>query len=104
MCLWERYLIVALPTEEDFKDIFGKETLVEKDTEHVCTTGSIQVFSKMAILFSDEVFDTSNSGIPSAKFVAKKGPVIMYNVDTAVLSIVAKVQELNAKGLPVPRG
>jgi hypothetical protein len=40
----------------------------------------------------------SNSGIPSAKFVAKKGPVIMYNVDTAVLSIVAKVQELNAKG------
>jgi hypothetical protein len=42
MCLLERYLIVALLTEEDFKDIFGKETLVEKDTDHVCTTGSIQ--------------------------------------------------------------
>ena len=100
---WDRYLVVCFPTEEDLKDVFGDNIQVEVETPHSCTTHSVQVFSSVKIMFSKDKSFQKSTGIPSKPYICNTGPVAVYNIDQEMLTITARVCEINASGDIVPK-
>ncbi len=83
--------MVCFPTEADFKDAFGENVQVEMETPHLCTTGSVKVFSSVKIMFPKEKPFEKLTGIPSKPYISNSGPVAVYNIDEEILTITARV-------------